>query len=215
MHLDNIWVDDNVVKRRLDNECVSHYAAADAARDYGTRIAVLKRLLHCGILGATKVGEGIVSPLFIKKKNGKQRFVLDCRDVNRYFCRPLNLRWQRPRSINISRIPRGGPFILRRPTFIIVSTRLISLQSFVVAPVPRGEYPPEELSESGLQHDIHCVSCSKGSHSLCLTAHGGWSCWIVQGPRYGALQKCRFPSRRCFVGNWPLPDLLDGPVALP
>ena len=86
---DNILADDDVVEERMRNEHVTCYTDEVLKRDPEALKGFLVSLANCGVLIASCNPRGRVTPFFVKKKNGKQRLVLDCRVVNAMFRRPF------------------------------------------------------------------------------------------------------------------------------
>ena len=117
------------------------------------------------------------------KKNGKQRLVLDCRDVNRYFRRPPKPEMAAAESIQRLDNSDGGPIYIAEADIqncfyqIGLPPELCELFCF------EHSYSINEIHELGLTKDIHGNNCISGPLSLCLTALPmgfSWSFWIVQ-----------------------------------
>jgi hypothetical protein len=74
----------------MRDEHVTCYTDEVLRRDPEAMKTFLVSLANCGVLTASCNPKGRVTLFFVKKKNGKQRLVLDCRVVNAIFRRPLS-----------------------------------------------------------------------------------------------------------------------------
>ena len=70
-------------------------------------ISFVNQLNKAGILSWTRVRKGRVAPFLVWKKNGKQRLVLDCRQVNELFRDPPAMRMGGLSSLAAVAIPEG------------------------------------------------------------------------------------------------------------
>ena len=73
-------------RRRYEPE--GQYEDVIFRRDPEARLAFLRRLYACGILGFSTRPRGRVTAFFVSKKANKQRLVLDCRHINQMFRKP-------------------------------------------------------------------------------------------------------------------------------
>ena len=217
MKLENILLDDDIpgYGQRLDSNVL--YTDIHIARDKQVRMSFLARLNRCGILAASKTSCGTISPFFVKKKGGRQRLVLDCRNVNECFRRPPKPEMAAAEAIQRFDNPEGSPIYIAEADIqncfyqIGLPSDLARYFCF------EHTYSREDLQQLGLSRDLDGYQLDSDPYYLCLTALPmgfSFSFWIVQELHYDALKQCGFPASRCVLGNWPTPSLKEGPVAL-
>ena len=86
-----LLADEDVVRHRRSTEAVKLYTDAVLKNSKNAMKGFVVQLLKCGLIGACSDNLGTVTPFFVKKKDGRQRLVWDCREVNRQFKRPTRL----------------------------------------------------------------------------------------------------------------------------
>ena len=64
---------------------IPQYTDIKLSKSKKHNLAFHKRLFDAGLLRPVDRGRGHVTPFFVRKKNGMQRLILDCRRVNRPF----------------------------------------------------------------------------------------------------------------------------------
>jgi len=64
---------------------IPQYTDIKLSKSKKHNLAFHKRLFDAGLLRPVDRGRGHVTPFFVRKKNGMQQLILDCRRVNRLF----------------------------------------------------------------------------------------------------------------------------------
>ena len=73
------------------NKPVKPFMDAKLQQDQGCYEGFVQLLLACGMITFTARPLDLATPLFVRKKNNRLRFILDCRAVNRRFRKPPRL----------------------------------------------------------------------------------------------------------------------------
>ena len=157
-------------------------------------------MYEAGMLGFTSSPQGLVTPFFVAKKDGRQRLILDCRGVNR--------RFQEPPAMSMAAGASWGQLHLPKQSTLFVAQSDIkdyfyslampsSLQRLFAMP----GIPAELLRLWKVPEHLGGNAVSGGEVYPCLRVvpmGWSWAMWIAQ----------RVHTEQCLIGSGLSPDRL-------
>ncbi|CAK9028293.1 unnamed protein product, partial [Durusdinium trenchii] len=160
----------------------------------------------------------LITPFFVRKQNNKQRFILDCRGVNRRFQPPPPLAmaagsaWARVglRQEDTLYIAQSD---IKEYFYSLALPDNLNKSLFCLPPVPH-----ELLQAWGVDYDKRCEAAEGGWvwPGLRVIPMGwSWAMWLSQRVHANiCLQETGLSFERVLVDGNPCPDLSGGEVAL-
>ncbi|CAK0849368.1 unnamed protein product [Prorocentrum cordatum] len=210
LDLDNVLADADVAEYRLRHEPVVSYTDVRIRGDEDVRLKFLRSLYDCGILGFCRASKGMITPFFVKKKQGRQRLVLDCR-------RP-----EMSSAENMHGLEVPGE---ASPVFVATGDISFFLNYQCGVPSALSEYFSFEAVDASLAKKWGATSDVRGLSLpdvgevfpclLVLPMGWTWSFYIVQALHAELLREAGFSQDLIMSNAWPAPPLSDDPVALP
>jgi hypothetical protein len=218
IRVSHILADADVIAHRQNNFPIQKYTDVLLRSNTSARLAFLSRLYSCGILGFSQTRHAEVSPFFVKKKLGRQRLVLDCRQANQCFRNP-----PRPDlgcADSLQNLETSSDF----PPFIgSADIKNCFYQCGILPELSEWlAFAGEEASFAarlGCTHDIWGNPLPQRGTIypvlLVLPMGWNWSFWIVQRMRVKVLARAGIDRSRLLVSSWPAPPLGKETVAMP
>ena len=160
----------------------------------------VKDMYEAGMLGFTSSPQGLVTPFFVAKKDGRQRLILDCRGVNR--------RFQEPPAMSMAAGASWGQLHLPKQSTLFVAQSDIKDYFYSLA-MPSGlqrlfampGIPAELLRLWKVPEHLGGNAVSGGEVYPCLRVvpmGWSWAMWIAQ----------RVHTEQCLIGSGLSPDRL-------
>ena len=179
----------------------------------------IKDMYDAGMLGFTSKPQGLVTPFFVAKKDGRQRLILDCRGVNRRFRPPPAMSLAAGYSWGQLRLPSKSKLFVAQSDIKDYFYSLAmpkELQTLFSLP----GIPAELLRSWNVPDHLGGDASSGGETYPCLRVvpmGWSWAMWIAQRVH---TQQCLVASGlgpdRLIHDKSPAPDLDDGqPVLIP
>ena len=177
----------------------------------------IKDLVDKGMLDFTLRPADMVTPFFVKKKNGKLRFILDCRGVNKRFKSPPPLALAAGSTWAQLEVPSDQQLYVAqsdiRDYFFSLELPADLRPLFCMPPIPLQclkawglRVPQDGLVDSGGWVWPRCKIVPMG---------WSWAMYIAQRVhQHICLEASSLPVTRLLVEGRPAPDLADGEVAL-
>ena len=173
----------------------------------------IRDLLNKGPIGFTNQPRGLATPFFVAKKNGKLRFILDCRSVNKRFHPPPPLAMAAGSTWSSIDLPTGEILYTAQSDIrdYFYSLELpTSLQSLFSLP----GIPHHLLQEWGVPSSAELEVDAQGlifPHLVAVPIGWSWAMWLSQRAHQQiALTASGLNVDRLLVDGRPCPRLDDG-----
>ena len=179
----------------------------------------IEDLLDKGLIGFTDNPRDLVTPFFVAKKNGKLRFILDCRAVNKRFHSPPSLAMAAGSTWSSVALPEGQVLYTAqsdiRDYFYSLELPESLCHLFCLPAIPH-----HLLQVWGLPPSAIPSADSRGwvfPHLKAIPMGWSWAMWIAQRCHQQiAMAASGLGPERVLVEGRPCPDLSSGePIILP